>query len=207
MDMIDAKKIMELSIFEYSKIRETLWASVYDAVDKFLGGSRGSRGFLNDMRIAISEQYRATADEAWQDAGGTLPIDEDAAKYMGAAIQTEYGYVDQLAERYKLLKKDEEFDKVADTTHEAFARADGYAKSLDKFYANVKTRSAGNKMLTFVGEDGLESCTDCQKYKGKRHRASWWVSHNAIPPNRDFECHGYRCSHILISDDGNLWTI
>ncbi len=53
-----------------------------------------------------------------------------------------------------------------------------------------------------AGDDGAESCADCSKYKDKRHKASWWISHNAVPPNRDFECGGYNCEHYLIDDDG-----
>lgn len=206
MNLEEARKILELSLADYSLIRAAFWSGIHDAIENFLRGQRNIKGFFNDMRIAVSEKYQDAGNQAWIDGGGTFPMNESTREYIQAAIQTEYGFIDQLANRYKLLKQEEDFDADLEI-NEAFERADGYAKSLDRLYANVKLRAAGRIMLTFVGEDGAESCKDCQKYKGKRHRASWWVSHNAIPPNRDFECKGYQCQHVLIDDDGKLYTV
>lgn len=207
MDLTQAHKILELSLAEYSVVRAQFWSRIHDAVNNYLQGDRNIRGFLNDMRIAISEGYDDAASLAWKDGGGTFPMPDDVAQAVRDAIQIEYAYVDELAGRYKLLRKDEDFDPDIEA-HEAFERADGYSKSLDRLYANIKLRAAGNRILVFTGEDGLESCKDCRKYKNKRHRASWWVSHNAIPPNRDFECKGFNCAHVLLDEKtGQLYTI
>jgi hypothetical protein len=58
-------------------------------------------------------------------------------------------------------KKEGDFDAI----HEAYATADGYAKTLDRIYNEFKVAAGGTTMLTFVGEDGQESCADCRKYK------------------------------------------
>jgi hypothetical protein len=88
------------------------------------------------------------------------------------------------------------------------SRAEGYANRLDGLYAEAKTRAAGNKMLTFDGSDGKESCPECKKMKGKRHRAKWWVENGLIPGpgNTNYTCNGFNCEHRLYDDEGNEWT-
>lgn len=62
-----------------------------------------------------------------------------------------------------------------------------------------------DEMLTFSGEDGAESCDDCQKMKGVRKPASWWINNNMIPGvigTSHYRCHGYYCQHHLRNDAG-----
>ncbi len=58
-----------------------------------------------------------------------------------------------------------------------------------------------NEMVEFTGTDGLESCRDCRRLKGQRHRRKWFEQHGLVPRDprfRDnFECGGYRCQHGL----------
>lgn len=203
MDEARARIVLDLTLGEYSAIRSDYWAKLYDAVYEYLTTSKNITALNNTTRNAIGYAYPATGDLAWTDGGGTPPLDADANSFVASRQSAELGYIDSTAERLRLLKKGGEFDAI----HEAFKTADGYASTLDALYANVKVMAAGSKMLTFVGDDGIHTCSDCARYKGKRHKASWWVSHNAVPPNRDFECGGYRCNHILVDDDGNLFTI
>lgn len=187
----------------YEPIRQEMWAAVYDAVDGFLSSNGQVRTYKDVLVTAISKAYIETADIAFVDGGGSLPLDEDTASFARSLLDAQLGYVDSLFETLKQLRKEEDVDAI----HEAFSRANGYANSLDAFYNSIKTMGAGNKMLTFTGDDGKESCSDCQKYKGQRHRASWWVSHDAVPPNRNFECGGYNCEHLLVDDNGQEFTI
>lgn len=200
---MDAKKILELTVGQYSAIRSDYWAKMYDAAFSYLSGGGNITVFQNGARSAIGYAYPATGDLAWQDGGSELPLDDDANSFVASMQSAELGYVNNTAERLKLLKKGGEFD----ASSEAWKIADGYSATLDALYANIKVMAAGSKMLTFTGSDGDHSCSDCQRYQGQRHRASWWVSHDAVPPNRSFECGGYRCEHILVDDDGNLFTI
>jgi hypothetical protein len=204
-----ARKVLELTLGEYSKIRGEYWASIYDAVWEYMTTNKSVNEFKLPAKRAMSTAYVVTGDLAWLDGGGKLPLDEDAASIVATSQNAELGYLDNTANRLRLLKNDPDAkeDWNATYTKEAFSIADGYAATLDGIYANVKTMAAGSKMLTFDGDDGAFTCSDCAKYKGKRHKASWWVSHNAIPPNRDFKCHGYRCNHFLRDDNGNLFTI
>jgi len=208
-NMAEARRVLELTLGEYSTIRGDMWAKIYDAVWDYLTTIANVSAFKTPAKQAIATAYVTAGDLAYLDGGGKLPLDPETADFLASMQTAELGYIEDTAARLKLLKNDEEAKQTfeASYTAEAFKIADGYAKSLDRLYANVKTMAAGSKMLTFVGDDGVHTCTDCAKYKDKRHKASWWVSHNAIPPNRDFECGGYRCNHVLIDDDGNLFTL
>jgi hypothetical protein len=188
---------------EYQSIRQEMWAAVYDAIYDFLNGNAQVGTYSRLMSTAVSKAYIEAADTGYEDGGGTLPLDEDTAAWARAELEAQFGFIDSLFETLKQLRKEDDVDVI----HEAFRHADGYANSLDALYNGAKLAGAGNKMLTFTGDDGKESCTDCSKYKGQRHRATWWVAHNAIPPSRSFECRGYNCAHYLEDDDGEEFTI
>ena len=186
----------------YRAVRNTLWASVYDAVYDFLSRPIARTGPETRMRIALAEAWQEASNLAYQDGGGSFPIDDDTQAFINSDLGAQLAYSEALFQRLLDLRREGDANQI----QEAFRRADGYTNSLDILYNNVKAAGAGNKMLTFAGSDGEESCKDCQKYKGQRHRASWWLRHDAVPPNRDFECHGYRCQHILIDDNGMEFT-
>lgn len=202
-NIAEARRVLELTLGEYSAIRGDMWSKIYDAAFNYLSAGKTITDFKSPAKQAVATAYVTTGDLAWLDGGGKLPLDEDAASLVAASQNAELGYIESTAERLRLLKKDGEFE----ATGEAFKIADAYSATLDALYANIKVMAAGSKMLTFTGSDGDHSCGDCQKYQGKRHKASWWVSHDAIPPNRNFECGGWRCEHVLVDDEGNLFTI
>lgn len=191
------------AIGDYSSIRDRLYDAVYNAVHDFLSSNQQAGTGSRAMTTALAQAYIDAADTGYQDGGGTLPLDEDTAAWARAELEAQFGFADSLFETLKALRKEGDFDAVAEAT----ARAEGYSQSLDMLYSGAKLRGAGNIMLTFAGEDGAESCKDCSRYKGQRHRASWWVAHGAIPPSRDFECKGYNCLHVLVTDDGKEFTI
>jgi len=188
---------------DYATIRTQMYEAVYGAVSDFLNSNAQTGTYSRLMSAAVSQAYINAADTAYVDGGAELPLDMDTASWARAELNAQFGFIDSLFQTLKALRKEGDFDADAEGT----ARAEGYAQSLDMLYSGVKMRAAGNVMLTFAGEDGAESCKDCQRYKGQRHRASWWVAHGAIPPSRDFECKGYNCFHRLVDDDGNEFTI
>ena len=195
--------LVELSLADYSAIRSDYWANVYDAVEQYLTQDVSITALKNPMNRNVNSAYPAAGEMAWLDGGSELPLDEESSAYIEAAKSAELGYIEQLANNLRMLKKAGEFDAIT----EAFKHAEAYSRSLDRLYNSVKVLAAGSKMLIFVGEDGQESCSDCMGYKNKRHKASWWVSHNAVPPNREFECGGWRCQHVLVDDNGNVFTL
>lgn len=208
MDLALARKVLELTLAEYSELRGGYWADTYDIVEDYLTGASAVTEFKSRLKRTMIETFTKVGDMAWEDGGATLPVDEDTNAWLTTRMNAELGYIDNTFETLRLLRKEETEETIQDTAiHQAFARADGYANTLDGIYSTIKAMAAGAKMLTFAGEDGDESCTDCRRYKNKRHKASWWVAHDAIPPNRNFECHGYRCRHVLVTDTGELFTI
>lgn len=186
---------------EWAGITATYHDAITQSIIDYFEGA-GVAASRNNFKRACIQAFGDSFDMGWVDGGGELPIDDDAMGWIEARMQTEFGFIEELFQQAKQLRKDKEFDFFEWAT----ARADGYVQTLTLIYNQALLMAAKNIMLTFEGDDGAESCTDCQKYKGKRHKASWWIARNAIPPNRDFECHGYHCQHYLVDDNGEQWT-
>lgn len=201
-----ARTLLQFTLAEYSAIRKTYSDQVYEAVYSYLTERKKvDQDFRDAMRAALEIAFAAAATAAWADGGNTDGLTVDALAFLAAYKAAEMGFVDSLLVSLRLIKHQESEATVPEVI--AQARADGYAKTLDMTYNFFKVLGAGNKMLNFVGEDGEETCIDCYKYKGQRHRASWWIAHDAIPPSRNFECKGYKCKHILVDDQQRLFTI
>lgn len=204
-----AQKLLELSLAEYSAIRRVYYLEVYNAVKTFLNSKGNSTGFKSTVKTSMVDAFLRAAETAWIDGGSELPIEGDALDWLGARQAAELSYIDELAVRLVALRKEKDLAiDFADT--EAATRAEGYCGSLDFVYSNVKLLASGSKMLTFVGVDGQEPypCPECARYKNKRHKASWWVANDAIPGSvTGFTCKGYNCKHVLVSDDGQIWSL
>ncbi len=71
-------------------------------------------------------------------------------------------------------------------------------------YAAGLLSADANAMMEFGGEDGDESCADCQRLKGQRHRFSDWVARNLVPSTvgQQTACGGWQCRHLLFRVDG-----
>jgi len=176
----------------YDGIRTVMRGDIFGAVFGYLSG-----GSLADARsrmaTGVSKGYIETSDVAFVDGGGELPIDEDTAAWAREQLDAQLNFVDQLFDTLKELRK-----AGVDAGEEANARADGYCASLDSFYGEMKMRGADNITLEFGGTDGKESCPDCQRLLGKRHKISYILANNLVPkPGNDaFECQGYECQHF-----------
>ena len=186
----------------YSQVREKYYGDVFASVYDFLDTGKRMTSFRNDMRRGMADAFVQTGDIAWIDGGSELPIDADILDWLAGQQAAEFGFIDTLFQSLKDMRKAGDVNKTAEAT----SRADGYTRTLDRIYNYIKVAAAKNIMLTFAGSDGKESCTDCQRYKGQRHKASWWIAHDAVPPNRNFECGGWQCEHILEDDKGNAWS-
>jgi hypothetical protein len=78
-------------------------------------------------------------------------------------------------------------------------RSQKWMGTTDEFYyAGIESADA-NGMYSFEGDDGAESCYECQKYKGTKHRMKWWVEKELRPgvDHDSFTCKGYNCQHYL----------
>jgi hypothetical protein len=189
---------------EYPGIRKVYYENVFTAIYDFLDTSEGVAKQKNYMKRAMVNAFQSTSDIGWLDGGGEFPVDEDTSAWVTASQAAEIGNIDALFETLKLARKEGDVNKFDTAT----ARADGYCLTLDVIYNHCKISAAGNLMLTLAGTDGEKSCHECQKYKGKRHKASWWIANNLIPGiGSAYTCGGWNCYHVLIDDKGKLWTL
>lgn len=187
---------------DISSIRAAYHDAITEALLTYLEGGSVTAP-RNQFRQAAVEALGDAFELGYMDGGAELPIDSDPLSWLNARIEQEMAHIGTLFEQAKELRKE------ADTDLLGFAsdRADGYTGTLDELYNMGKLYAAENQMLTFEGSDGKESCSDCSRYKGQRHRASWWIAHDAVPPSKSFECGGWNCEHVLVSDDGEEFTI
>lgn len=190
---------------EYQGIRDVFWSEVYNDVWVYLSTDASIVSSRNDFKKGIADAWVNAADSAYTDGGAELPLDEDTLSWVESEQSAQLGYADSFFQTLKDLKKEGDFDAI----QEAYNAAERWASSLDGLYNSVKVRAAGNVMLTFDGDDGAESCDPCQTFKGQRHRASWWIAHNAVPPRGSaLDCaNGGKCEHRLYDDAGNEFTI
>jgi len=205
----DAKKIgasLKQISGDYYPVRQEFWGAVYDAVYGYLTSTQYRPTQVMPMTTALAKAYIDTADIAYVDGGGTLPMDEDTLSLAKSYMNAQLGYVDGLFETLKGLRKDGDFDAIS----VAFQKANQWSDSLDGFYNMIKLKGAGNKMLTFTQmRNTKESCDDCKKLRGQRHRASWWISHEFVPPKgANLACSaGGHCGDALVDDNGVEFTI
>ena len=169
----------------------------------FEGGSIASP--KNSFKRATVEAFGSAFDAGWLFGGGELPPDEDALDWLNARVEAEFGFIEQLFQQVKELRKEPGFDPLAWVS----ARADGYANTLREVYNNASVRAMSDVMVTFDGDDGAESCDTCQMLKGQRHRISWFVTRNYVPPfGSGLDCaQGGHCQHGLKDDNGSWVTI
>jgi hypothetical protein len=191
---------------DYTSIRAEMSGEIHDAVYDYLTGSGNVTSYRNAMALAVSQAYIAAADAGYQEGGGELPLDADAAAWARGQLDAQLGFVDGLFESLRELRKEGDVNATA----EALARANGYGNSLDGFYNEAVLRGSKNKMLTFTQiHNTKESCPDCVRLRGQRHRASWWIQHDVVPPKGGgLQCAGGgNCGDALVDDDGNVVTL
>lgn len=223
MNVEDARRIVELSIPEYGKVRSEYWESIYTPIRTYLlEESKDETWFKSAVETAVQVAFAATLAQAWLDGGSKRKVSVSAISFIAANQIAEMGFLESLIYSLRLVKvpgepyvldPEEQPEEVVELLTEeavekiATERADGYARSLDRMYNNVKVMGAGNELLRFAGLHGEESCNHCQDYYGQVHPAWWWIKYDAVPPNRRFDCKGYKCLHVLNRLNGTLFTI
>jgi len=175
-------------------IVERYYNIVYNSVKGYLSGTKYTTSYRNNMAVAMGESFTDVVYLGFQEAGGELPLDQETASWLAKRIGEERQHIDDLFERLKLERPVVSED---DIEKEATSRAQGYSNTLDTMYQEAKMRGSKNKTLIFTGRPGKDSCPECQKLEGKRHRISWILANNMIPRpgNTNFTCEGYGCHH------------
>ena len=163
--------------------------------------------FKNMMSRAMANAFEDTASMAWVDGGSEGDLEPEAQSWLSAKLDGELSFIQQLFQNLRMLKADPEFTNQ-DADNEAASRADGYARTLDQVYNQIKIFAEPYRMLTMGGQDGVKTCPTCARLKDQRHRASWWISRDYVPgPANSFECGGWQCNHFLFDDKGQIFTI
>jgi hypothetical protein len=200
------------AVGDYGTIRGAYHDSIFDAIASYLDGRSGLSAGSSAMKRACATAFVDAFETGWVDTqgeGATYDPAPEDSQWLADKIQQEFSNIDVLFQTMKSMVSDTEEPITQDEiTQYATDRATGYSATLDAVYGQGKLRSQKNKMLTLDGPDGQESCRTCQKYKGQRHRASWWISRDLIPApgNENYECGGWQCQHVLSDDSGNQWT-
>lgn len=187
----------------FDGIRNTYWAIIYDAVYDYLTGTQSVTTFKNAMKKGMVDAFVQAAELGYEDAGGELPMDSETLAWLGDAQSSELANIDDLFSRLK-----QEWDGL-DPINEAFARADGYAATVDAIYTQFKMWGNKNQMLEWVLGATETHCDTCAELSGGKHKASWYISHDYIPrkPGASMDCNGYNCDCSLVDKDGNEVTI
>ncbi len=188
---------------------EGINAVYHDAISQslityFEGGSitAPKNSFKRATVVAFTDAFFL----GYMDGGGNIESgDEELNAWLDARINSEFGFIDMLFQEAKELRKEKDFDYFTWAT----ARADSYTNTLRGLYNNGRLRAAKDRAVTFVGDDGAASCDTCRSLKDKRHKISWFVARNYVPPfGTGLDCHrGGHCQHYLIDDNGEQVTI
>ena len=83
---------------------------------------------------------------------------------------------------------------------EAATRAQAwYARSVTPFWDAGRLSADRSGNYKFIGSDGYESCSTCQRLKFQVHRMDEWTAHHLRPKTdgENFDCHGDFCEHFL----------
>lgn len=178
--------------------------AVYTLVRDYLDSNDRSTSYKTAFKRNMVEAFASAVENGVIDGGGDLPLEGDEDALLTQAQGVELGNIDSLFDNLKTLRDLGEVD----SDREAQARADGYTSTLMGLYNQAVLLAMKNKMLTFEGTDGEHSCDTCQMLQGQRHRASWWVANDYIPPKgAGLICApGGRCEHYLVDDEGNQVT-
>jgi hypothetical protein len=162
-----------------------------DAVDL----RRSHKALLRDVApLAYIEGMREGGINE-PDAEDQQVLDETAANWL--ADQREF--IDSFAKDVAAAKTDKEKRPAI------LARIEAWVSSLRNFGEAGKLYALGNIFLTFDGEDGKESCEDCQRLKGQRHKRNWWSDRNLLERNgnQNYECGRWDpCQHSFRDDKG-----
>jgi hypothetical protein len=190
---------------DYETIRAEYYDVVYSIVLEYMESSDRPTAYKGALSRNMVEAFTPTVEIGYEDGGSELPLDDDVESWLTAAQFSELANIESLFVSLKLLRDAGETNPETEAT----ARAQGYTATLDGLYNQAVLYGAGNIMLTFSGEDGEHSCDSCIDLTGQRHKASWWISHDYVPPTGSgLDCAaGGNCKHYLEDDDGERWTI
>ena len=192
------------AIGDLTAIRSEYHDLITETLITFFESKRTVASFQNKIKQGVVRLLGSAFDMGWSDGGGGGYPSGDALDWYNSRVEMEFGYIRTLFQEAKEIRK----EKGVDFFGWVNQRADGYTRTVREFYNAGKTRASKDIMVTFVGDDGEESCEECSMLKGQRHRVSWFVRRNFVPPHGiGLSCHrGRYCQHYLVNDKGEQVT-
>jgi len=161
------------------------------AFSRALGGRMPRSQFEGLMLGFLSSEGAKSYADGLRAGGGDGVLSDDDQERVQNWLVDQIDYIDGLA--------DELYNQGADPgiVHD---RAEMWVnKSLGEMYEAGRLAANPNGMYLFDGDDGYESCEDCQRLKGQVHTLKAWHDNEAVPKiyTDSFKCGGYKCQHKL----------
>lgn len=177
--------------------------AIFDALMGYFGGGSITAS-RNAMKRAATEAFGAAFEAGWEDGGGELPFDGDALTWFNARLEQEFGFIEQLFDEAKELRKNPDFDYLSFSA----SKAESYTNTLRQIHNEAQVRVRDNVMVTFELGNTEKHCKSCLKLNGQRHKLSWFVSHGYVPPHgENLDCSaGGHCDCKLKTDKGEIIT-
>ncbi len=178
---------------DYDVIRADL---VNRLTDAFLSAvSTNSRSASNAAKRALIEDIDAAFHRGYADAGGKETEDDDEA-WVTAKQAEQRDYMTEALASLRGLG-----DSITEDTINA--RAELWGGMLDGVYSEGKLRGSKNMMCYFDGDDGEESCDECQELKaGPPRSVKYILAHDLARRNgnENFGCGRWKnCHHNWFS--------
>ena len=185
---------------DYQDILERL------VVDAANGNARRS-AFVKEMQQEIIDRAETVYIEGLREAGREPPeITDDDQKRINDWILSQTSSVGAFVDD-AMAVAELTGDERTEARNAMLDRVGVWVQALDWLGGIAKLEELGNIYLTFDGDDGKESCVQCQVYKGQRHKRSWWESRGLLERNGNlnFDCGRWEnCQHNYYDDDGEM---
>ena len=163
-----------------------------DLIQELLrGGHRLSKAnFRRDMKKLVKDWSKQVFEVGWEEGGGDIAdVESDDLALLEGFVSEQQGFVGAFSDW--LTDKESDLDAVPD-------RVATWAASMENLGQRAKARAMGDPQLRYDGDDGEESCEECQEYKGQTHRLSWWEKRGLLARNGNpnFGCKRFdNCHH------------
>jgi hypothetical protein len=181
-----------------------------DALDRFVHETLDRRMDKTDFRRAHKALIRSVAREVYvegvrEGGGEESDIEESDTKKIAAWVREQAGHVDAFSDAIWEASGVGADESKRDA---ALARVPLWTASLTNLGDLGRLAVLGDPMLTYDGEDGAESCAECQTYKFQRHRRSWWERRDLLRRNgnENYTCGRWQdhCLHFFRNDAGEV---
>lgn len=154
----------------------------------------GRTQWASAMRAIIRRYSRKAYEDGLID-GGVLDgqLDDDDETQLRDHIREQSQYVTNLGEK---IYKDDKFT-LTDTDIRN-KPAMWYNKSISPAYQLGKVSADGNSMYEWVIGATEESCRDCVRLNGQRHRLKTYQRRGMMPQSDILACNGFNCKCSLV---------